>query len=380
MSDRPRTRRIEGSFFSEVPVGVRLTMWAVIVAATTVSAPPHPARRYAALALILLAAVAIQPSTSGSPRRRAVAVVLTTLASYGAMLAAPSGYAEIPVFMAATRIPFAFRGRLMWALVAVDVVATDVILYVISGSPAVLLAGFGIPLLVQRGIDHRDLVAERDRAQALLAELRSKQDIEVQAAALQERSRIARDMHDVLAHSLAGLSLQLQATRAVAVRAGTGPEVLEPLDKAAALAREGLAEAREAVGALGEPGGLGLEAIPALVDRHPGDVRLTATGAAAAVPPETAHALYRMVQESLTNAARYAPGSPVTVVLDWQPRSLTLTVDDDGPAPGHRAATGQGTGLGLAGMQDRLARSGAALRAGPRPDGGWRVQAQVVLP
>ena len=192
-----------------------------------------------------------------------------------------------------------------------------------------------MPILARRRLDQEALQAERDRALALLAELEAARDAQAQAAALEERGRIAREMHDVLAHSLAGLSLQLQAVRAVAGREGVGPAVLEPLDRAAELARTGVDEAKAAVSALRETPPLGIDDLPSLVERFPGDARFVTTGSALAVDPVLGHALYRAVQESLTNAARYAPGSPVRVELSWDLSGPVVTVTDEGPAPGH---------------------------------------------
>src|SRR5581483_4573125 len=184
-------------------------------------------------------------------------------------------------------------------------------------------------------------------------------------------------MHDVLAHSLAGLSVQLQAVRALATREGVGPAVLDPLDKAAELARAGLGEARAAVGALRAPVGLGLAELPALVRRHPGETTFDETGTPGEVTAEAGHAVYRAVQESLTNSARYAPGSPVAVALRWSADGLTVTVADHGPGPDREPVTGVGTGLGLAGMTERLEQAGGRLTAGPRPGGGWQVELTV---
>jgi signal transduction histidine kinase len=90
------------------------------------------------------------------------------------------------------------------------------------------------------------------------------------------------------------------------------------------------------------------------------------------IDPALGHALYRAVQESLTNAARYAPGSPVSVELAWEGPGPVITVTDDGPAPGHRAEP-SGGGYGLPGMRERLAAAGAQQSAGPFGK-GWRVQ------
>jgi signal transduction histidine kinase len=232
-------------------------------------------------------------------------------------------------------------------------------------------------LLVQRELEHQELVRERDRAQALLAEAQNAREAEAQTAALRERGRIAREMHDVLAHSLAGLSLQLQAVRAVATRERVSEAVLEPLDKAAALAREGVAEARAAVSALRDPTGLGLDALPALVERHPGTATLSVHGEPAQVSAEAGHAVYRAVQEALTNAVRYSPGSPVTIELEWQTDALAVVVADSGASPGRTAVTGQGSGLGLAGMGERIRQVGGTMQAGPREGGGWQVRLSV---
>ncbi|HEU5267887.1 MAG TPA: histidine kinase [Jatrophihabitans sp.] len=316
------------------------------------------------------------PAPQASLGGRRVLLFVATAAGLAACYFAHNGAAEVPVFLAAARAPDALDGAALRWFVVLDTVAVGVTIGIIANSIPAVLAGAGIPLLVQRSLDHRELVRERDRAQALLAEVQAGREAETQAAALRERGRIAREMHDVLAHSLAGLSVQLQAARAVATRADVGDTVLDPLDKAAELARAGLAEARAAVGALRDPVGLGLDALPALVDRHPGTATLTLDGPAATVSPEAGHAVYRAVQESLTNAARYAPGSPVTVTLCWRPETLEIVVADTGPAPDRDVVTGQGTGLGLAGMAERIQQVGGNLRAGP--DGiGWRVTLTV---
>ena len=228
------------------------------------------------------------------------------------MLIAPKGLGEIPAFVVAGKIPFAIDAAGRTLVRRRDhAVVVGVVVGFVSRSLVGALAGLGIPLLAQRAVERRELIASRDEAQALLVEVQAGREAEAQAAALQERGRIARDLHDVLAHSLAGLSVQLQATRAVAAREGVAAAVLEPLDKAAALARDGLAEARAVVGALRDPVGLGLAELPALVERHPGEATLDARRRRPVeVDPDAGHAVYRAVQEALTNAARYAPGSP----------------------------------------------------------------------
>jgi signal transduction histidine kinase len=94
------------------------------------------------------------------------------------------------------------------------------------------------------------------------------------------------------------------------------------------------------------------------------------------VSAEAGHAVYRAVQESLTNAARYAPGADVSVELTWTETSLTTRIRDTGLPQGRSAVSGQGTGLGLAGMDERVRATGGSVEAGPS-GGGWLVEVTV---
>ena len=359
------------------PVWWRIPAHLALIA-YTVAVSHGLASRLAGGVLMGLAAVAVQ--FAGHPRRRVrqAAVIAAVVLGLAACLAAPDGLAEVPVVIGASRAPGAFEGGLaLRAFTVVVTVAFGATIAYISHSVAGALAGVGVPLLVQRSIEHEALVRERDRARALLAEVQAGREAETQAAALRERGRIAREMHDVLAHSLAGLSVQLQAVRAVAARERVGPAVLDPLDRAAQLAKDGVAEARAAVSTLRDPVGLGLSDLPALVERHPGRATLAASGAAGQVSAEAGHAVYRAVQEALTNSARYAPGSDVAVLVAWAPSLLDVTVTNDGPAPGREAVPGQGTGLGLAGMTERVTAAGGTVTSGPHGERGWRTHLEI---
>ncbi|HVU90779.1 MAG TPA: ATP-binding protein [Jatrophihabitans sp.] len=355
---------------------LRVVAWAGVIVVSVLSTPSTAARIVTG-ATLAVAAVAVQFARADSATLRRAAVALAAAGGFAACFAAHDGLAEVPILLAAARLPEVSDGVALRWLTGFGAVAFAGTIAFISRSYAGLLSGVAVPLLVQRAVEHRDLIRERDRAQALLAEVQAGREAEAQAAALQERGRIAREMHDVLAHSLAGLSVQLQAVRAVAAREGVGPAVLDPLDRAAALARDGVAEARAAVTALRDPVGLGLADLAALVERHPGAATLTVTGEPGEVSAEAGHAVYRAVQEALTNAARYAPGSPVAVELAWTDGALAVEVRDDGPGPDRTAVAGAGTGLGLAGMDERLRAVGGRLRAGPRPGRGWRIELSV---
>ncbi|HEX4429575.1 MAG TPA: histidine kinase [Frankiaceae bacterium] len=347
------------------------------LAIVTVVAAPDAARTWATAAVLLAAFVGYLVLTRGPQRYGPAAFLICTGGGVASILLAPNGVGEWPVLMCAVYCRVTFRGRTGVVVTGLLAVGFAFCIVWISSSAVGVLAGLGVPVLAQRRLDQEQLHAERDRALALLAELEAARDAQTQAAALEERGRIAREMHDVLAHSLAGLSLQLQAVRAVAGREGVGPQVLEPLDRAAELARSGVEEAKAAVGALREMPSLGLADLPVLIERFPGSATYASTGTPAPVDPALGHALYRAVQESLTNSARYAPGSPVRVGVHWEAQRLVVRVEDDGPGD-HPVVSGQGTGEGLRGMRERLAAAGAELGAGPWQH-GWRTEVTVPL-
>jgi len=292
---------------------------------------------------------------------------------------APDGVGEVPVLAGASILPFCVpSGRLRQAAVAAVSVAFGLTIMIVSDSPAGLLAGVGAWFLAERSIEHEALQSERDRAVALLAEVEASRQAQQEATAAEERNRIAREMHDVLAHSLAGLSMQLQAIRAIAGRENVPASVTGPLDRAATLAREGVQEARAAVGALRAPQLRGVDDLQHLVDTFPGDAALSVTGHPGHLSPEAGHAVYRAVQEAITNAARYATGSRIGVEVAWGEGELRVRVRDHGVPPGRQASGVKGSGTGLSSMAERIEAAGGSLSAGPLAgSGGWQVEVQV---
>ena len=367
------TERVMGTAPSSLVWSI--PVWAVIVAVTAAGAPSTP-RAVAGGVVFGIGVAALYFTTRGNRRLRQLAILGGTLGGLGGSLFAPSGIAIAVTYITASRLPGVFSERAVRVLGALDALAVSVVIAVISHSWVGLLAGVGIPLLIQRAIEHEELVRSNDRAQALLAELEARRESEAQAVALRERGRIARELHDVLAHTLAGLSVQLQAVRTIAAREKVPASVLDPIDTAAALAKSGLDEARAAVGVLRDPIGLGIDDITTLVGRHAGPPSLSVHGEGT-VSAAAGHAVYRAVQESLTNAARYAPGASVAVELTWTPGELVATVTDSGLPSGRKAVADQGTGLGLAGMGERLSEVGGTVVAGPTPAGGWHVAITV---
>ncbi|GAA2485907.1 sensor histidine kinase [Streptomyces longisporus] len=195
-------------------------------------------------------------------------------------------------------------------------------------------------------------------------------------AIAQERARIARDMHDILAHAVSLMVVQAEAGPVV-VR--SDPERAEAsFDAIAAAGRDAMAQLRRILGVLkeeqdnGTSPQPGVGALPRLL-RQVGEsaglrVELHTTGDPHPLPADAEVAVYRVVQEALTNTVKHAYAACATVELDWTEHLLTLTVTDDGRGP----AT-PGGGHGLIGIRERAAACGGSAEAGRGPDGGFRV-------
>jgi signal transduction histidine kinase len=242
------------------------------------------------------------------------------------------------------------------------------------GYPAILL---GAALI---GLTRRQYVAQGRAAEALVAQTRQTEAASRRAAALDERTRIAREIHDVLAHALGGLTVQLEAAELVLAERGDVDGALERIRGCRRTAREGLEEARRAVAALRSDAPPLPESLTGLLESHrqQGDRgELVVEGTARVLSPEVTLALMRTVQEALTNARRHAPGSAVSVRLIYEPSTTRVIVTNDAavraPAGVGAAPTG---GYGLVGMRERLELAGGRLTAGPGPE-GWTVSAEV---
>jgi len=232
-----------------------------------------------------------------------------------------------------------------------------------------------------------DSVGSRLRAQRSLATQTERAEAErARRAVLEERTRIARELHDVVAHHMS----------LIAVRAETAPYRLTGLPESAQaefsslseVAREALAEMRRLLGVLryDQPAALApqpqLADLPALVDaaRQAGaPVEFSAPTALGQVPAGVGVCAYRIVQESLSNASQHAPGAPITVSVD-QDRGAVLLRVANGPG-GHPAPPvgERRPGHGLTGMHERVALLGGSLTAGPEPGGGFVVSAVLPL-
>ncbi|MEV6417286.1 histidine kinase [Kribbella sp. NPDC051718] len=235
----------------------------------------------------------------------------------------------------------------------------------------------GVVALLLASTNRRAREEQLDELQVSLARKQAAIEEHSRAAALAERARIARDVHDVLAHSLAGLSLNLQGARLMLVRDGASQEAIEQLTRAQGLAADGLAEARRAVATLREDSVPDARAMADLVTAYRLETGSEATfdleGQSRELAPEAMAALYRALQEALTNTRKHAPGAPINVVLRYADARTVLTVDDHPGKPPARAVSG---GYGLLGMRERAELIGGSLEVGPTDD-GWRVELMI---
>jgi signal transduction histidine kinase len=213
-------------------------------------------------------------------------------------------------------------------------------------------------------------------------ELQASREAEARAAAAAERGRLSREMHDVLAHSLSALALQLETTRLLARSRGIDEEVTQAVDRAHHLAASGLDEARRAIATERGDELPGPERIGALTDAFAEQsglpVALEVRGEPRELAPEARLAFYRTAQEALTNVRRHATAERVEVELNYLPDSTVLVVEDhavDG-APAPVAVGLSGGGYGLTGMRERAELLGGELLAVPT-DSGFRVELRL---
>ncbi|HTV99339.1 MAG TPA: sensor histidine kinase [Streptosporangiaceae bacterium] len=317
---------------------------------------------------------------------RWLAIVLGVMA-VGAGFAAPAGGGGTAM------VAFAFVAALiaggdfpLTRALAVTLAGVLVIEVSSLGFSSGLGTMIGLPLVVLAGfVIGRNRVAYRIQAEQsamLLAKNERLQAEHRRADLLDERARIAREIHDVLAHSLGALGIQIQAARSVLSK---DPErAAELLAAAQQLAAEGLVETRRAVHALRTDTMPLSEELARVSDtyaqRYQVAVSFDTDGVPAALPPDATVALLRIAQEALVNAAKHASGQRVAVRLDYGEDDVRLSVRNDlapGAGPGHEASIGTvNGGYGLTGMRERLRLLDGTLEAG-RQNGQWVVTAEL---
>ncbi|MEV6844068.1 sensor histidine kinase [Actinoplanes sp. NPDC051411] len=354
-----------------------------VVAVSAFTSSPRPGWHDRGLAVtVTLAVVLLSGLAAVLLADRAVLVLVLVLLASSAVLAwlQPSGAGIAGVFVGLSLLAPMFRGHRSVPLIIVATVLLAVTFAsgrhdsIISALlTAIMIAAFyGMLLLAIRLSD-----ANR-RTQRLLAELAASRDAQAQAAKLGERQRLAREMHDVLAHSLSGLILQLEGARMLAADNPADPRLPAAVERAHQLGRSGLEEARRAIGTLRDEELPGPERLAELARQFEEDRGVSCTVTVTGEPrplgsSEARLALYRVAQEALTNVARHATGtSSVAITLAYSRSSARLTVEDVGLEPDK---PGDG-GYGLTGMRERAELLGGRLTAEPTGH-GFRVELEV---
>jgi len=376
--------------------------WVFIAIVVTGSAQANPApglagaRLGVSLALAVYAAAVATAITVRWARRglAAQAVVIGLIGGAGVALAVlqPHGPVDLAapmgVWIAAVRLPPAQAATTAGAITAALAVTTGLTEH--PAAQSAITAILVCLLLAVTGQFIRRGREDQDRTEMLLAQLQDARDAQAAAAALAERSRIAGELHDVLAHSLSALAIQLQGARKLAGREPVNADLRAVIERSAELARAGLADARQAVGALRGDRLPTLDQLDALVEDFRRDTGTGATlridGTRRPLPADASLALFRGAQEALTNIARYAPGAATAVTVSYQAHRILLTVEDRACRPGAGTSPAAaprpavladaGGGHGLAAMRERAERAGGTARAGPTV-GGWLVELEV---
>ncbi|HVH64403.1 MAG TPA: sensor histidine kinase [Candidatus Acidoferrum sp.] len=287
------------------------------------------------------------------------------------VLAAPDGGHIIPAalaIVAASRVERPAGTIFAVATIAAYLIAISI---AIGVQPIALFSyGLGLTFAMLAARSTSQLYEEQARTKALLVELQQTRDAQVQAAALNERARIAREIHDVLAHTLAALAVQLEGARVMLHQRHSDPEAEASVERSLHLAKEGLDETRRAVAALRGDQIPGPSQLKQLVDSFQRDTglatNLTVEGEPRELSPEAQLALYRTAQEALTNIRKHARPERVEVRIRYGTGSTELTVEDHGIAPDGQLPT---TGYGLVGMRERAELAGGTLDARPTNDG-----------
>jgi signal transduction histidine kinase len=388
----------------------------VMVLVTVPLFTPHFAERGAGLATAVALAVAavswvVWQFAVGRPR-----LWVVSLAVLGAAGGAVAGLSPASTAVAVGAVVAVSAGARLSVEVSLAIVAETIAAFLVAaiteGVTATAIVGetAGLLALWAFGLTRRAYVLRAVEAEEALEQARRAHAAETQAAALAERARIAREIHDVLAHSLAAVSVNLQAAEGLLeALAGQGPEVakaMECVERAGALTKEGMVETRRAILALrdddagdprpgyasGQPGSPAADEpggrperlaarLRALADEHGADgdgpVAFTVTGTPRVLGPDAALTAFRAAQEALTNVRKHAPGQPAAISLRYGPDETVLTVSNPLPAGGSGGPLARaGAGYGLTGLRERAALAGGTLAAGP--DGGqWLVRLRL---
>jgi signal transduction histidine kinase len=368
-----------------LPLGVATI---AVVVGLSLQAHPSPALHGDGLAtsialLVLVASFATLLRRPGGRPRSELALGAMIAASASLVWIQGGGPGVAGLFVAAAYAASRLSTRSGLVMLVFAVLA-----FAVAGAHAgrsltvIAASAFGIVAFYVVAAFARRVQEAHEQTRQLLAELEASRRSQEEAAALRERSRIARELHDVLAHSLSGLMLQLEGARMLATMPETNGRLPAALDRAHHLARAGLEEARRAVRALRDddlPGADRLQQLAADFSRDASvEATVEITGTPRPLDSETSLTLFRVAQEALTNSRKHAQAERVRLRLDYSPDGTRLVIEDhddakahgrEAHAAGERQAGGEPHGYGLTGMRERAALLGGELEAAPTSDG-----------
>jgi signal transduction histidine kinase len=319
------------------------------------------------------------------PARVAGPLAVLIVSSSALVWLQPSGPGFLGAFVAVAMGAMLLRGSLRYALGALafvglalaGVLASHRALSSVALSELGVMAFFIVALLAER------LREGQEKAEALLVELAQSREGQARAAALAERQRLAREVHDVLAHSLSALVLQLDGARLLGQRGEAQPQLSDAVERAHHLAKAGLDEARRAIGMLRDdeelPGPERLAALTLQFERDSGvRCELQVAGERRELDSDARLTVYRVAQEALTNIRKHAHAEHVELHLGYEQDGTRLTIEDfaaNGYRDGGAVALGNG-GYGLTGMRERAELLGGRLSA-VATERGFRVELWV---
>ncbi|MHB8613912.1 MAG: sensor histidine kinase [Candidatus Dormibacteraceae bacterium] len=312
------------------------------------------------------------------PRGIAIGLLAFALALLGAPQAALAG-----VVLATLTVAGDGEAVYVVAFALVAALAYEIALRLTSGLPAVRVIAADFLILLAAAVLRRavgQILRDRARLHQLLNERETTEAARLEAVAAraraEERERLAREIHDVLAHTLSAIAVQLQALQLVLAKEGNQAAVAQA-EHVYRLAYHGLEEAQQAVLALRGEGAPGTDRLRELCTSFESDTRCRCSfrieGLPLTLTPEAKLAIFRVTQEALTNVRKHAPEGDVNVILRYSGDSAQLVIANQGSP---RLRTLPRGGFGLTGMRERAELLGGSLIAGPTAD-GFRVELTV---
>jgi signal transduction histidine kinase len=321
-------------------------------------------------------------------RSEFIFISLLGYSSIALMTVQPSGTAVLGTYAAVASAVIRLPKKLALAAIIPIIAIVEIGVLATSSERFLVFSWTAIAYVFMFVIGHLLRLSEEHQiqAQALLDEEERTRLARNEAAALDERGRIARELHDVLAHSLSALSVELEGARLLALDRDVDADVIAAIGRAHRHAAAGLDEARAAIKALrGDmvPGPDKLEGLLEDMRASGIDCTLEIKGEERRLPSEAALAVFRTAQEALTNVRKHAEEAErVEIRLEYDPDGVQLIVTDsagDGAeprVPQPAALAGAGAGYGVSGMRERAELIGGRLLAGPTAD-GFRVELWV---